>query len=197
MLEPYVIEGLELIEGNVDFIEKEKRFLAKKFSINSYKSIDRAVLLANYLFCLGMSESAKQILDSFIHEINYSEDREDLWCSVGQGVLLRAYIAGVEGERDHEAKLAIKIIENDIMSDRLSRSELYAECLEDYQDNIDRAIQESRKYKCEIYGQEALTFIYFYEVFKFDDCQDFSAFRDNSEEVIDRSYSMLKGELLK
>jgi len=190
-----MLDLLEIFTDDVALVKNAKKSLQKKFSLTSYKDIDKAVILANYLLCLGKVGESKKLLESFVFDAKYDEDKEDLWGSIGQGIVLRAYIADIEKKYDLKEKIMEGVLENDIMTDRCSHYDLYLECLEDHVDNMERAEDETQKYKCEIYGQEALTFIYFYEVIQFKDKKIFHDISENILDKINSSYNCLKKNL--
>jgi len=169
-----------------------KKSLQKRFKLTSYKDVEKAVMLANYLVCFGRTDEATKLLDCFILEIPYQEDREDLWNSVGQGIILRAYIASNDNDEVLHNKLIDIINDSDIMTDRCGRYELYLECLEDHADNIDRAVTETQKYKCEIWSQEALTFLYFYEMLPFYNDEVPSHLEQDIKSLVEKCYAELK-----
>lgn len=164
--------------------------LRKKFSLTSYKDLDEAVCLANYLFSLGHKDAAKRLLESFVFDVEYQEDREDLWGSNGLGIILLAHIYGVN-DVEKELRLINKINENDIMTSNARRADLFKEDLEDHQSKMAYAESETQKYKCEVISGESLKFLYYLEMLPFykdDVAEDFS---NNLRSLIDNCYRQL------
>ncbi len=147
------------------FLLRTKKGVLKNFKANSASRVDEAVILATYLYATGKADEAVGLLESFVHAVEYSPDREDLWSSVGRGVLLLAYIYGEGGNVDLEQRLVSIIARNDILSEDMPRAAYLAEELADHQDILTRYPEQSHKYRCQSLAQQSLIFIYFYELF--------------------------------
>lgn len=170
--------------------------LAKSFKLTSYKDLDKTVFLANYFFSLGEIAEAKKILESFVFKVPYKDDRQDLWGSNGQGIVLLAHICGLEGHEDERVKVISIVFDNDIRSDRCGRYDLFIEHYEDHNKKMDYAFSETQKYKCEVIGQEALTFLYFYEMLPFYKNEVTSDFESRVKGIVDYCYAELKKALI-
>lgn len=145
-------------------ISSSKKSLLRSFKITSYKHIDRAVWLALYLYLSGRESQAQSLLDSFVFEIQSSENCIDLWSSNGMGILLLAYIYGKAGNKEREAELVNVIINDDIMTDRATRGELLREEFEYHEERMEWYPNETHKYRCEILGERFFMFLYFLEL---------------------------------
>ena len=158
---------LDIPRTDINIIASSRNKLNKAFKLTSYRNLNDAVYLATYLLVLGENEGAKLLLDSFIDLTEYAPEREDLWGSNGQGIVLRSYLADLDGNFEKRDSLIQQIYDNDILTSRTGRYELFLESLEEYEDEIEDAVEETKKYKCEIYAQATLTFLYFYMMLPF------------------------------
>lgn len=145
-------------------ISRTKKSLIKNFKITSYKQIDNAVWLALYLLISSKTEEAKDLLESFVKNVEHHEGREDLWGSNGNGILLLAYIYRNQNNISKETELVDIIINEDIMTDRTTRSNLLREEFEYHKERMDWCPKETHKYRCEILGERFFEFLYFYEL---------------------------------
>lgn len=155
------------IEEHVDdpkIIARSKKNLLRSFKVTNYKHIDRAVWLALYLYLSGREAQAMSLLESFVFEVQPSEDRRDLWGSNGMGVLLLAHIYGKAGDNEKEFELVNIIINDDIMTDRATRGILLREEFEYHKERMEWYPNETHKYRCEILGERFFTFLYFLEL---------------------------------
>jgi len=181
---------------DIQIIKRAKKSLVKGFKLTSSNDINKAVMLANYLLALDKYKESAELLDSFIYQVNYEPDKEDIWGSNGQGVILRAYIAAIQNDRKTQGSL-IKIIgDNDIMSDRCGRYVFFLEDLEEHNSNMEYAMAETQKYKCEVIGQEGLKFLYYYEMLPFYKDDAPSNLEQDLKLVIEKCYSSLKDALI-
>lgn len=187
---------MKITECNDDLliIKRLKQSLLKKFRLGSPNDIDKAVILANFLFALDREEEAIDLLDSFIYEIESDPERRDVWGSNGQGIILRAYI-NQQASKPFE-KLVKTIDEDDYWTDEINRYKLYLGSLHDHNWNMDQAKTETQKYRTEILGQEALTYMYFLMMLPFDKHKVPPDHKDNLKAIIDDCYSKLKEALL-
>ena len=171
--------------------------LKKSFNPSSYRDLDTAVQLANYLVALGEFAEARLLLDSFIDGIEYDETREDLWGSNGQGIILRAYISEFLGDHVRQKDLLAKIDSEDIISSSETRFDYFSESKEEYEGNISYALDETQKHKCASLGQEALTFLYFDQMAKYSNDPHFD--KESLEEIkriVDDIYVLLRDSLI-
>jgi hypothetical protein len=125
-----------------------------------------------------------------VFDVEYQEDREDLWGNNGLGIILLAHIYGASGD-EKEFRLTNKINENDIMTSDARRVDLFKEDLEDHQSKMAYAESETQKYKCEVISGESLKFLYYLEMLPFykdDVAEDFS---NNLRSLIDDCYRQL------
>ncbi len=184
----------EIPEDN-KFLARTKRTLLKNFNIGSGNRIDDAVLLATYLKVIGRIDESSALLESFVYGVESKSDRRDQWGAVGQGILLLAAIYREKGDSNKERELVSYIVEDDIMSDRLSRAEYLAEDLSEHHEIIDYYKQESHKYRCRILAQQILTFTYFYEMFPTYQHEVHESEKLVIEKIIETTSSLLAEEI--
>lgn len=168
--------------------------LERKFSLTSEVNLDDAVCLANYLFALGEVDQASELLESFVFEVESLEDRRDLWGAVGYGLILLAHIYRVSAP-DKAARIVSMLSEDDFHTSSKSRYEIFLNNFEDHQRKMDYAFTETPKYKCEVIGQEALNFLYFYEMIPVTREPLPEDFVDTLRGLIDESYKHLRQAL--
>lgn len=186
----------EIKEEDNKFIKRTKKTLLKNFKISSYNQLDDAVALAVYLVAISRKQEAIDLLESFVHSVESKDDRRDLWGSVGQGVILLAYLMGLRGETEKERQLVQKITNDDYQSDRLTKAEFLAEDLAEHHENMDYYLEETHKYRCRILAQEILTFTYYYELLPSFQHQLHSSEKDVITQIISKVYGLLKNEIL-
>jgi len=152
-------------DSNLEFkvIAALVKKLERKFSLRSEACLDDAVCLANYLFALNEVDQARELLESFVFDVRYEEGRQDLWGAVGNGRILLAHIYR-KTEPARASRIVAAVDEEDFYSQMKTRYEMCQSNLEDHQKTMDYAFTETPKYKCEVIGQEALNFLYFYEM---------------------------------
>lgn len=188
---------LKIKESNDDLpiIKRLKKSLIKKFKPSKSSDIDKAVILANFLFALDKTEESADLLDSFIHSVDYDSVSMHAWGSNGQGVILRAYIHQKIGTPFND--LISMIAENDFVSDRASRYKYYLEDLYYHNQHMDAAKTETQKHRAEGIGQEALSFLYLLMMLPFDDKNEAPVnHKDDLMVIIDDCYAKLKETLL-
>lgn len=193
-----MMTGLKLKEHADDLfiIKKMKKSLAKSFKPTRENDIDNAVVLSNYLLCLGKIEEAGELLNSFIY-LDPNAQKDHLWPANGQGIILLAYIARIGQRREEEQSLVELIYAEDIVDTfNYTKYELYLTDFEDHDKTMDLALNETQKYKCSIIGQEALTFLYFYEMLPFYKEEVPDGFKAELEGLYLRCYTKLKVALL-
>ena len=177
-------------------IKRMKKSLAKSFKPTRESDIDNAVVLSNYLHCLGKTEEAGELLNSFIY-LDPNSQKDHLWPANGQGIILLAYIARIKQRRGEEQSLLELIYAEDIVDTfNYTKYEHYLSDFEDHDKTMDLALKETQKYKCSMIGQEALTFLYFYEMLPFYKEEVPKGFKAELEGLYLRCYSELKVALL-
>ena len=147
-----------------NIVVRSKKSLINNFKVTNYAHIDKAVWLALYLYFLNKTQEAIELLESFVNDVEYSEEKEDLWGSNGNGVLLLAYINRKEGKLEKENKLVNIIINEDIFTNRTTRGSLLREEFDYYKERMELHSKETHKYRCEILGEIFFTFLYFLEL---------------------------------
>ena len=191
---------LDFQNTNIKIIERTKASLSRSFKITRDKDITKAIELANYLFCLGKYKEAKLLLKSFVY-FEYDEPQGHLWESNSFGILILASIAEVENELEKQRENAEFVLKAHPTSveDFEELMEYYQEDLEYHPSNIERAKDETHKYRCEIFGQEALTFLYFHHLaplFEESPSQiNYNQMRKKVSSIVNESYNLLKNEL--
>lgn len=149
---------------DLPIIKRLKKSLGKGIRLLSPNDIDKAVQLANYLYCLDKQEEASALLDSFIYKVKSLPDRRDVWGANGQGVILRSKIASDCNDEKLRGTLVSVISNDDILSDNVSWHEHYLAMREEHESNMSYAYTETPKYKCAVIAQEALNFLYFLQM---------------------------------
>ncbi len=121
----------------------------------------KAVSLAGYLVALGELPESKSLLCSFVHEIEPTNDRRDIWGATGQGILLLAYINRLDGNTQKAKELTEIIVADDITEHQKNIYESYLFETADHSSMTEYAKSETPKYKCEILVGQLLTLIYY------------------------------------
>ena len=151
-------------QENVAFLERTKSTILNNFNIISSKQIDAAVLLATYLNVMGRQDEAVKLLESFVFDVTYKPNREDLWGANGQGIVLLASIYQEYGEFEKQNNLVSIIKNNDIMSQTESKAVYLKDDLAEHQEILNHYKQETQKYRCRMLAQQILTFTYYKEM---------------------------------
>lgn len=187
--------NLSVSEHDLPVIRRMKKSLLKRFKITSENDISEATKLANYLYAIGEVEEATNLIDSFVR-VYYQEEEGHLWSANAQAIVLMSFIAGINSDVEEQEKYRNLIRDNDICSTHYSsRYEWLKECLEDHLGNVDYALTETQKYKCEILGQEALTFLYFRVMLPFYESEAPPQIGKELDSLIERCYEMLRAAL--
>lgn len=142
---------------------KLKNSLLNKYRAKSYKDIDKAVELANYMVSLENYSEAQDFLESFVY-LDPTLHDIILWSSNAQGILLLAYISRKTQQKEAYHKYISILVNHDLWPRDMRRLTWYKLCEKEYDSEVRYALTEPQKYKCSIIGQEFLTFLYFYEI---------------------------------
>ena len=122
--------------------------LSRGYKLTTDKDQLKFLILAVYLLALGQEEESKKI-SRFISSSCKYDGNENTWHSVGNQILLLARLERLRGNKEESKALVNRIVQEDILSSRLTKSKHLQELLEEYEEEIQFLLNETPKWRCE------------------------------------------------
>ncbi len=184
------------IAVNDKFLKRNAKSLAKNFKPLNGTQLNKAAIFAVYLVAVERIDDAIILLESFVNDIESVDVQRDIWGSVGEGIILLAYLYNKNEEYELATNLVKKIVADDIMSDTCSRAEYFAEDLAEHNELMGYAASETQKYNCEIIAQQILKFSYYSVMWSYFEHEVHSSEKNILDKLIQNIYEELRKSIL-
>lgn len=150
-------------QDDLPIIKRKKKSLLSRFHATQFKDLERAIELACYLVVSMKKGEARVFLKSFI-PMQPIDGREDLWVVHANGVLLLAFISKDQGHLQEYNEYIKVLNEHDLWPTDIRRFNWIRMHVKDHNNIVKYALTETQKYRCEVFSQQFLSFLYFHEM---------------------------------
>lgn len=179
-----------------DFKSKVVKSTANKISgslsSKRNKDIGLIVRLSVYLYVLGKSDYACELLECIFGKVEFDENNRTLWGAYGDSLPL---LAELQKDELRAAEICSVLDDQDIIGG--CRREYYEEYTnEDHLEDLATARLESQKYRCEIYAGAILQLLYFKHMLKSEDEKYFDSVQEYLISEIEACKNYLRDSLL-
>lgn len=151
--------------------------LSRGYKLTTDKDQLKFLILAVYLLALGHKRESEEISEYISSGCKY-DGNENTWNSIGNQTLLLARAKRLQGYTEDHRSLVSKIIDCDILSESLTKSEYLADLIKEYEEGIQFLLDETPKWRCEGFVYMFIEFNYcreFAEVTKFEPIEEVKA----------------------
>ena len=130
-------------EGNKS-IARAKGAVAKKWSLTRADSLEGAVELAWFLVALGREDEARELVDSIVEGVTFSDDPK-VWSPVANAIALAARLARRRADEVRRASLVARLVEHPAVA-----REAFAKWLAEAQKDLRSAeVETAQKWACQ------------------------------------------------
>jgi hypothetical protein len=124
------------------------RSLSKGYKLGTDRDQLKFLILAVYLQALGYEDESESISEYISRECDYTGN-ENTWHSVGHQVLMLARTKRLRGEVKESESLVQRIVNQDVVSDDITRVDFLAQELSDFKNDLPMLLEETPKWRCE------------------------------------------------